>query len=69
MINTVSANEFYNRVIDTRNDSPAAEELAILVRDLIDDVQNSDELLGKVDSYKDDLSVEAQAHYKSCISI
>jgi uncharacterized membrane-anchored protein YjiN (DUF445 family) len=69
MINTVSANEFYNRVIDTRNDSPAAEELAILVRDLIDDVQNSDELLGKVDSYKDDLSVEAQAHYKACISI
>lgn len=69
MINTVSANEFYNRVIDTRNDSPAAEELSILVRDLIDDVQNFDEFLGKVDSYKDDLSVEAQAHYKTCISV
>jgi len=69
MINTVSANEFYNRVIDTRNDSPAAEELAILVRDLIDELQNFDELLGKVDSYKDDCSAEVQAHYKTCVSI
>ena len=68
MINTVNASKFYNRVLETRNESAAAEELAIMVRDLMDDMKDFDELLGKADCYKDDLSKDAQAHYKTCIN-
>ena len=67
MIITVTASEFYERAYNTQNDSAAAYELYRLVNDLMDDV-GFDGLLGKVDSYKDECSEEAQAHYKACIS-
>lgn len=66
MYQSVTANEFYNRVFDSKNQSEAAEELYNLVSNLLDDVEFCD-LLGKVDSYVDDLSREAQEHYKTCI--
>jgi hypothetical protein len=67
MTNTVTAAEFYERVYSARRDSAAAQELYQLVNDLMDEV-GYDGLLGKIDSYKDDCSEEAQAHYKACIS-
>lgn len=67
MTNTVTPSEFYDRVYSAKDNSAAAEELYQLVNDLMDDV-GFDGLLGKVDSYKDDCSEEAQSHYKTCIS-
>jgi hypothetical protein len=61
-----AASDFYTRVFDTRNDSPAARELSNLVHDLIDDVEDLNKLFSKVEAYVQDYSESVQAHFKRC---